>query len=72
MKGVGVPNEQSSLELLRAELEKHLQTVRCPVHGLLPRELMVYGDSVYDMHFCVDGCCDRLADAMLESIAHAH
>ena len=57
-----------ALETLKLELERHLRKVPCPVHGEHSRRVTVYGSSVYDMRFKVDGCCDELADAMLESI----
>lgn len=61
-----------ALETLKLELERHLRKVSCPVHGEHPKRVTVYGSSVYDMRFKVDGCCDALADAMLESIGQAN
>jgi len=61
---------RNGIDRLKNELEQHLSKVACPVHGLCAREVEVYGDSIYDMRFRVDGCCDDLADAMLESIGN--
>ncbi|MBL4702242.1 hypothetical protein JYU15_00825 [bacterium AH-315-I18] len=60
-----------ALETLKYELEKHLRKVPCPVHGEHSKRVTVYGSSAYDMRFKVDGCCDDLADAMLESIGQS-
>lgn len=60
-----------ALETLKLELERHLRKVKCPVHGEHPNRVTVYGSSVYDMRFKVDGCCDDLADLMLESVGNA-
>lgn len=60
-----------ALETLKLELERHLRKVVCPVHGEHPLRVTVYGSSVYDMRFKVDGCCDDLADAMVQSIGQA-
>ena len=49
-----------ALETLKLELERHLRKVVCPVHGEHPKRVTVYGTSVYDMSFKVDGCCDEL------------
>ncbi len=60
--------QHDRIEQLKLQLEIHLCQVTCPVHGLRPTEVEVYGESIHDMHFRVDGCCDALADAMLDSI----
>ncbi len=61
---------QDSLEMLKLELERHLRTISCPTHGKTPRRVTVTGTSAYDMRFNVEGCCDELADIMLESIGN--
>ena len=61
-----------ALETLKLELERHLRKVKCPVHGEHPRRVTVYGSSVYDISFKVDGCCDELADLMLDSVGKAN
>ena len=61
----------NGIDRLKTELEQHLLQVTCPVHNLVARDVEVYGDSIYDMRFRVDGCCDDLADALLESIGES-
>jgi hypothetical protein len=53
---------------LKTELERHFLQIACPIHGLKPRSVEVYGRSIYDLHIRVDACCDTLADELLVSL----
>jgi hypothetical protein len=55
--------EAKAMQLGRREIERRLQTVRCPLHGTAPKTTW-QGDEAH----LVDPCCDQLGQAVTTAV----
>ena len=59
---------KESLDPFYRELAELARGVRCPVHDEPPTSIEFKGTSVKDVGADIEGCCDRLRGAVLETI----
>ncbi len=59
--------ERETLRQMKEEVKTALLSVRCPKHWLLPK-VAIKGETIDDLYFEVQGCCESLIDKALVKI----
>ena len=60
--------QQAVYPQVRDNVAKKLRAVRCPEHGTGPTSVTINGHSLATLSWEAKGCCDRLVEAMKQSL----